>query len=182
MLAFQRGEDAAFERLVEEYQGPLFGILRRILGPRAQLEDVAQEVFIRVWRSRERYRPEGKFSTYLYRIAYNLALNRIRDEGRRPLAPLAAAGEGPLPDPPDPRPAPVGDALDRATWSARILAALQRLPENQRAALVFQHYEGLDLIQIGAVLEISPQAAKSLLHRARETLRHLLQADWNSDQ
>jgi RNA polymerase sigma-70 factor (ECF subfamily) len=71
---------------------------------------------------------------------------------------------------------------DRGVWADRIGRALQAIPENQRAALVFQHYDGLDLAEIGLILGISPQAVKSLLHRAREKLRELLAADWNSEQ
>lgn len=180
MLAFQAGDDAAFELLVEEYQGAAFAMLRRLLGPGAALEDLAQEAFIRIWRSRERYRAVGKFTTLLYRITYNLALNRIRDGARKQAASLPEADGGPL-DPADPRQQEAGPA-DQEVWGERIAKALQALPENQRAALVFQHYHGLDLAEIGEVLEISPQAAKSLLHRARESMRALLEAHWNSEK
>ena len=180
MLAFQAGDDAAFEALVEEYQGAAFSMLRRLLGPGAALEDLAQEAFIRVWRSRERYRVEGKFSTFLFRITTNLALNRLRDGARHQAASLPEADGGPL-DPVDPR-TPAPGPLDQVAWGRIIDRALQSLPENQRAALVFQHYHGLDLAEIGEVLEISPQAAKSLLHRARESLRVLLEPHWNSEK
>lgn len=183
MLAFQAGDDEAFELLVEEYQGPAFAMLRRLLGPDAGLEDLAQEAFIRIWRSRERYRPEGKFSTLLYRVTYNLALNWIRDTRRRPLHGLSApaGGEG-LGEPADSRePDPQGPA-DRRVWGERISRSLQSLPENQRAALVLQHYQGLDLAEIAEVLDLSPQAVKSLLHRAREGMRLLLEPHWNSEK
>lgn len=180
MLAFQAGDDAAFDRLVSEYQVPAFAMLRRLLGPEAPIEDLAQEAFVRIWRSRARYRPEGRFSTYLYRITYHLALNQIRDARRRPALTLSAtlAGEGLA--------APSGDgarpASDAAVWGRRIALALASLPENQRAALVFQHYDGLDLAEIGEILGSSPQAVKSLLHRARERMREILEPDWNSEK
>lgn len=182
MLAFQAGDDEAFERLVEEYQGPAFAMLRRLLGPGAALEDCAQEAFLRIWRSRDRYRPEGKFSTLLYRVTYNLALNWIRDTRRKPVSGLAQmAGGGPL-EPADAR-EPIQEAqLDQGVWGDRIAQALQSLPENQRAALVLQHYDGLDLTEIGEILEISPQAVKSLLHRAREGMRIVLEPHWNSEK
>jgi len=182
MLAFQAGDDGAFERLVEEYQAPVFAMLRRLLGPSAALEDLAQEAFIRIWRSRERYRPEGKFSTLLYRVTYNLALNWIRDVRRKPVSGLPREASGTLSEPQDTRESAGGTPLDREVWGERIAEALQALPENQRAALVFQHYDGLDLAEIGEVLDISPQAVKSLLHRAREGMRELLEAHWNSEK
>lgn len=182
MLRAQGGDLAAFEQLVLDYQGAAFSMLRRILGPHGAVEDLAQEAFLRVWRGRERFRPEGRFTTYLYRIVYNLALNRIRDQGRKPLRPLPEGLDGaPLDLPAEP---PEGLLLagDRMVWAERIGQALQALPENQRAALVFQHYDGLDLAEIGQILGVSPQAVKSLLHRARERLRELLAAAWNSEQ
>jgi RNA polymerase sigma-70 factor (ECF subfamily) len=182
MLAFQAGDDSAFERLVEEYQGAAFAMLRRLLGPGAALEDLAQEAFIRIWRSRERYRPEGKFSTLLYRVTYNLALNRIRDERRKPALSLPTDPQGATVEPADLREQALDAPLDQGVWAERIGLALQALPENQRAALVFQHYQGLDLAEIASILELSPQAVKSLLHRAREGMRELLEAHWNSEK
>lgn len=182
MLAFQAGDDQAFERLVEEYQGPAFSMLRRLLGPGAGLEDLAQEAFLRIWRSRVRYQPEGKFSTFLYRVTYNLALNWIRDARRRPVSGLAPLAGGGTLEPADSR-EPLHEArMDQGVWGGRIALALQSLPENQRAALVFQHYQGLDLAEIGEILEISPQAVKSLLHRAREGMRVILEPHWNSEK
>lgn len=181
MLAFQQGDERAFEELVLLYQGAAFSMLRRILGPAAPLEDLAQEAFVRIWRSRERYQPGGKFSTFLFRIAYNLALNQVRDAGRKPWQPLhedGEAGRGPA----EALPEALARRLDQPVWSDRIAWALQALPENQRAALVFQHYEGLDLAEIGEILGLSPQAVKSLLHRARERMRTILEPHWNSEQ
>jgi len=171
MLAFRDGDDEAFTRLVELYQGPVFGMLRRILGPRGSVEDLAQETFLRVWRSRDGYRPTGKFTTFLYRITYNLALNRLRDEGRRPVRPLPEGAEEGLADGASPDPVEAADRGDRA---ALVRAALDRLPRNQRTALVLQHYEGLDLAEIGSLMGISAKAVKSLLHRARTRLREEL--------
>lgn len=182
MLALQTGDAAAFERLVEHYQGPAFAMLRRILGPSAPIEDLAQEAFLRVWRNRDRYRPEGKFSTFLYRVTYNLALNRLRDAGRKPVHGLPTDSTGAVIEPADPADPAQGGRLDRGVWADRIGQALQNLPENQRAALVFQHYDGLDLAEIGEILDLSPQAVKSLLHRGRERLREILEPYWNSEK
>jgi RNA polymerase sigma-70 factor (ECF subfamily) len=182
MLRAQAGEVEAFEQLVLAYQGAAFGMLRRILGPREPVEDLAQEAFLRIWRSRERFRPEGRFTTYLYRVTYNLALNRIRDGARKPLRPLPLEPDGRPLEPTDPGAEVMLEPADREVWADRIGRALQAIPENQRAALVFQHYDGLDLAEIAAILGLSPPAVKSLLHRARERLRELLSPAWNSEK
>ena len=182
MLRAQAGEIEAFEQLVLAYQGAAFGMLRRILGPREPVEDLAQEAFLRIWRSRERFRPEGRFTTYLYRVTYNLALNRIRDGARKPLRPLPLEPDGRPMEPLDPGRETTLEPADRDVWADRIGRALQAIPENQRAALVFQHYDGLDLAEIAAILGLSPPAVKSLLHRARERLRELLAPAWNSEK
>jgi len=174
MLAFQQGDDSAFEQLVEAYQGAAFSMLRRILGPHAQIEDLAQEAFLRVWRSRERYRAAGKFTTFLYRITYNLALNRLRDDKRKPLYSMPRTSEGadfPQEDLVSSGPATEVNAGD---WALIVRRCLIELPENQRAALVFQHYDGLELDDIAEILGSSSKAVKSLLHRARTNLRTLL--------
>lgn len=182
MLRAQAGDESAFEQLVADYQGAAFGMLRRILGPREPIEDLAQEAFLRVWRHRDRFRPEGRFTTYLFRITYNLALNRIRDRGRKPLRPLPQDADGRPMEPMAATSDPFLEGADRRVWADRIGEALQAIPENQRAALVFQHYDGLDLAEIATILGVSPQAVKSLLHRARERLRELLLPAWNSEQ
>lgn len=174
MLAFQRGDETAFDRIVERYQGAVFSMLRRLLGSHAALEDVAQEAFLRLYRARKRYRPEGRLTTFLFRITYNLALNRLRDDRRQRTSRLPRSPEGEEWEPPAAEGPDPDRALDRPVWAARIEAALAILPGNQRAALVLQHYEGLELAAIGAVLGISEKATKSLLHRARENLRPLL--------
>lgn len=174
MLAFQAGDDDAFTQLVEHYQAAAFAMLRRILGPHGQVEDLAQEAFLRVWRSRDRYQPQGKFTTFLYRVTYNLALNRLRDNKRKPLYSMPQAEDGSTMEPGDPEGAAPEVGADQSDWSSIIERALGELPENQRAAVVFQHYDGMELHEIGEILGISPQAVKSLLHRARTRLRTLL--------
>ena len=174
MLAFQQGDDSAFEQLLETYQGAAFSMLRRILGPYAPIEDLAQEAFLRVWRSRARYQAAGKFTTFLYRITYNLALNRLRDDKRKPLYSMPRTSDGadfPQEDLASSGPATEVNAGD---WALIVRRCLLELPENQRAALVFQHYDGLELDDIAEILGSSPKAVKSLLHRARTNLRTLL--------
>ncbi|MBL7009462.1 MAG: RNA polymerase sigma factor [Planctomycetes bacterium] len=174
MLAFQAGEEAAFDEIVELHSGQVFGLLRRLLGPHAAVEDLAQESFLRLYRARERYQPRGKLSTFLYRIVYNLALNRLRDGKRRREVGMPSTADGERIDLEDAGGEAPWEEPDRRTWARRIEEALECLPENQRAALVLQHYDGLDLEQIGEVLGISAKATKSLLHRARTKLREIL--------
>ncbi len=182
MLAFQQGDERAFNHIVQEYQGVVFNMFRRLLGPHALIEDLAQEAFVRLYRARERYQPSGKLSTFLYRITYNLALNRVRDDKRKPTSSLPRAEDGTPLTLPDPKSeAPEASSHDQ-DWAALIGNALTELPENQRAALVLQHYDGMDLVEIGEVLQISPKAAKSLLHRAREKMRSLLQPYKDAEQ
>lgn len=174
MLAFQDGDEDAFTQLVESYQGAVFSMLRRILGPNAAIEDLAQESFLRLWKSRDRYQPSGRFTTFLFRITYNLALNRIRDNKRKPLYSMPRNAEGAemeFPNPLSPAPEEASSGKD---WARLVQRGLGELPENQRAALVFQHYDGLELQEIGKILGCSPQAAKSLVHRARVNLRDYL--------
>jgi len=182
MLAFQQGDDHAFDLIVEEYQGAVFNMFRRLLGPHALIEDLAQEAFVRLYKAKDRYQPSGKLATFLYRITYNLALNRVRDDKRKPTSTLPRAEDGTplaLEDVNSEAPESVSHDQD---WAALIGTALTELPENQRVALVFQHYDGLDLVEIGEVLQISPKAAKSLLHRAREKMRSLLQPYKDAEQ
>jgi RNA polymerase sigma-70 factor (ECF subfamily) len=174
MLAFQAGDDDAFTQLVEHYQGAAFAMLRRLLGPHPLIEDLAQEAFLRVWRSRDRYQAKGKFTTFLYRITYNLALNRVRDDKRKPLYSMPKNAEGVEMESQDLVSKGPEEAADTGHWDGIVKRALGELPENQRAAVVFQHYDGLELHEIGEILGISPQATKSLLHRARGNLRTLL--------
>ncbi|RMH05028.1 MAG: RNA polymerase sigma factor [Planctomycetota bacterium] len=174
MLAFQAGDEAAFDEIVALLSGRVFSLLRRLLGPGEPVEDLAQEAFLRLYRARASYQPRGKLSTFLYRITYNLALNRIRDRSRRPEVGMPTGAEGEAIDLADRRAEAPWAASDRRSWAERIEAALARLPENQRAALVLQHYDGLDLEQIGGILGISAKAVKSLLHRARTRMREIL--------
>jgi RNA polymerase sigma-70 factor (ECF subfamily) len=169
MLAWQAGEEAAFERLVEAYSGRLFALFTRFLGPVAEREDMVQETFLRVLRARESYQPTARFSTWLYRIAFNLAVNRT--ERRRRTSSLDAAPVVPrelgLELPPE------GD-LERDDVVRAVRAAIAALPEAQRAAVILARYEELSFAEIAEVLGSTEKAIKSLVHRARENLRAAL--------
>jgi RNA polymerase sigma-70 factor (ECF subfamily) len=172
MLRVRSGDAGSFEVLLNRYRLPLVSYFARMVRDPALAEDLAQEVFLRVYQARQRYQPEARFTTWLYRIATNLALNAIRD--RR-------AGDAPaLDDDEDgvPRVARVVDprltAEEQLVLSDRerlIREAVQTLPEKQRAAVILHKYQDVDYRQISAVLGLSESAVKSLLFRAYESLR-----------
>jgi len=178
MRAWQAGDESAFDALVEAYSGQVYALLTRFLGQRANREDLVQEVFLRVVRARERYEPTARFATFLYRIAYNIAVNETqrpmaREAGRvefddehgtaRSLAELGDQGaEAPA------------SGLERDDVVRAVRAAIGRLPENQRMVLLLAKYEELPYEEIAAVIGSSEKAVKSLIHRARESLRKSL--------
>jgi len=169
MLRYQRGDERAFDQLVESYSPRIYGLLTRFLGPSEGREDLVQEVFLRVIRARADYRPEARFSTWLYRIAFNLCVNE--NERRRPAASLDGF-EGQLEESREDQgvPAP-GAALEREDLVASVRAAIAELPARQRMALVLAKYEDLPYDEVGRVLGTSEKAIKSMIHRAREALR-----------
>ena len=178
MLAYQAGDEAAFDELVRSYSGQVYALLSRFLGPVPAREDLVQEVFLRVVRARERYKPSARFSTWLYRIAFNLCVNeRERLSGRVEVS-LEAPGDGLDGGPPGPladgAAAGPSEELERADAVAAVRAALAALPEAQRMALLLAKYEELSHAEIAEVMGSSEKAIKSLIHRARENLRAAL--------
>ena len=176
MLGVKAGDDASFELLLRRFRTPLVNFLARMVRDRAVAEDLAQEVFLRVYRARKQYAPSAKFTTWLFRIATNLALNSIRDGRHRQMEVSldqqvdTGEGERPAIEVPDHRPGMEQQlmARDRA---ARIRRAVEALPEKQRAAVLLHKYHELDYDEIGRILDCSESALKSLLFRAYETLR-----------
>jgi RNA polymerase sigma-70 factor (ECF subfamily) len=160
------GDGAACAALVDRHLHRITGLAGHLLGNRADAEDVAQEVFLRVWQQAPRWRSgEAKFSTWLHRVTLNLCTDRLR---RRRETALEAAG-----DPPSDAPLP--DAgLQEVAIVARVQVALAQLPERQREAIVLCHYQELGNIEAAAVLELSVDALESLLARGRRKLRELL--------
>ncbi len=176
MLDVKAGDDASFELLLHKYRMPLVNFLNRMVRDSAAAEDLAQEVFLRVYRARKQYVPNAKFTTWLFRIATNLALNALRDGRYRQrevsLDQPGESGESDQPaiELPDRQPGVEQQlmARDRAEWIRR---AIQALPEKQRAAVLLHKYHELDYDEIARILECSESALKSLLFRAYETLR-----------
>ena len=177
MLAWQQGDETAFDRIVERYSGQVFALLTRFLGPVAQREDLVQEVFLRLIRARDRYQPSARFSTWLYRIVFNLAANereKARLRNNVSLDAMDPTGEGASYEPEDTETLLPSEALERDDAVRAVQDAIARLPQRQRMALILAKYEGLPYAEIGEVLGSNEKAVKSMIHRARENLRSML--------
>ena len=173
MLDVKAGDELSFELLLKKYRTPLVNFLYRMVKDQAAAEDLAQEVFLRVYRARKEYSPSAKFTTWLFRIATNLALNAIRDDRYRQMQISI--------DTPRDEDEPVieiaaqetraDDRLIERERNEMIRGAILALPEKQRVAVILHKYEEMDYGQIGKILGCSESALKSLLFRAYETLR-----------
>jgi RNA polymerase sigma-70 factor (ECF subfamily) len=178
MLRVAAGDEAGFNFLVEKYHRPMIHFLFRMVRNQAVAEELAQEVFLRVYRARDSYRAEARFTTWLYRIATNLAVNYARDTRHERSAQtvyLDAPDEetGTTPDLADDEPT-VEQRMVREERMAAIRSHVMALPERQRMAVLMHKYQGMDYRQIGEVLKLSESATKSLLFRAYQTLREKL--------
>lgn len=172
MLAYQRGDEAAFDRLVEGFSGQVYALLTRFMGPVAEREDLVQEVFLRVIRARRGYRPTARFSTWLYRIAFNLCVNARARAGRDDVS-IDTLSDGAV-DWPDEGALEPSGSLEREDVVRAVKKAIAALPERQRMAVILAKYEELSYADIATVLDSSEKAVKSMIHRARENLRALL--------
>ena len=171
---WQRGDAGAFEELVRRHEGRVFRLLVRMLGSRHEAEDVAQETFLSLHRHGHRFRREARFSTFVYRVAANAALNRRRSLGRsrareQELAVRQAAGDD-LPS----GPRSPSDAAEGSQVQEQVQRALLELPPDLRAAVVLYDIEGQSYRDIATALEIPEGTVKSRIHRARAALRDLL--------
>lgn len=180
MLRVRGGDADAFEELMRRYQTRVASLMANLVGRRDMAEDLAQDVFLRVYRARERYVPGAKFSTWLFTIANNVALNALRSLSRRkesavapapgetgahPLEHLATAASGLMPT----------RQADKAEMQSVVAQAIETLNERQRTAVLLAKFEHLSYAEIGEIMEMSPKAIKSLLSRAREKLRTVLE-------
>lgn len=189
MWSFQKGDVSAFEVLVHKFQGPVLSLVRRYLGSKsAGVEDVAQEVFVRIYRSKHTYEPKAKVSTWIYRITVNTCLNEIRrlgaDKNRRVggfTAVFGGAGsagddEGATVALADPRAGTPPEGMASNELAQHVRDAIDALPEQQRLAVVLTRYHGLPYEDVAGSMGTSVPAVKSLLTRARENLRKALAA------
>jgi RNA polymerase sigma-70 factor (ECF subfamily) len=174
MRLVSRGDTNAFEELIERHQALVAGTVARMLSSNSDVEDIAQQVFIRVWKSARRYVPRAKFTTWLLKITRNLVFNELRRTKRHAHVPLQSEA-----GPEDP---PLKDETNLAPDASLLESELQRtieeailqLPETQRLALVLRRYEQLSYEQIAEVLDLSVPAVKSVIFRARSELRSRL--------
>lgn len=178
MLRVRDGDDEGFEILIEKYRKPILHFMFRMVRNQAVAEELAQEAFLRVYRSRQTYRAEARFSTWLYRIAANLGVNYARDTK------YERAAQNVYLDQPDPETGVHPEVADKSLTVEQELVREERmrairervmaLPERQRAAVLMHKYQGMDYKQIGEVLRLSESATKSLLFRAYQQLRQTL--------
>jgi RNA polymerase sigma-70 factor (ECF subfamily) len=176
MLRVQRDEPGAFAELVERYWSRVFGRLYRQLGDRQEAEDRAQDVFLRLYRARHRYQPRAKFGTWLFHIVQNVARNAVRTRRRHPCVSLGKLGSPPEDDMPVSgclldRSEPPSRPMERAELAGVVRAAVSELVGRQRTALELHQFHDRTYSEVAAELDMSPQAAKSLLYRARSQLR-----------
>ena len=180
MLELRAGNMAGFDYLIQKYRKPIMHFMYRMVHNQAVAEELAHEVFLRVYRSRETYRAEARFSTWLYRIATNLGVNHARDTKQERSASTVHLDEvdsetGTTPDVADSTIGAEANMLRKERMNA-IRQHVLALPERQRMAVLMHKYEGMDYKQIGEVLKLSESATKSLLFRAYQTLREKLKS------
>ena len=181
MLQVRDDNAEAFEELVTRYQGRLLAVLCHLNAKREQAEDLAQEVFMRVYRARKSYKPQAKFSTWLFTIANNVVRNAKRSQARRHEVNLAGTpGDDDAPAAIDQMALEASGlmptrVLDKAERAEVVRLAIDALNDRQRMAMLLSKFEGMSYIEIGETMGLSLQATKSLLSRARENLRVMLE-------
>jgi len=180
MLRVKQGDTAAFTELVEKYKQPIMNLAYRTVRDMTEAEDLAQTVFVQVYKSASRYKSTAKFSTWLFTIARNLCLNEIRRRSRHPAESLDAThpdqDDQPLQQYEDKKTFSPPESLLQRELTQQIDEALADLPENQRSAILLCRQEDLSYEDIAEALGCSVSATKSLIHRGRETLKERLKA------
>ena len=178
MLRVKRGDRAAFTALVEKWQQPTMNFVFSTLRDETESEDVAQNTFVQVWKSRDRYERTAKFSTWLFTIARNLCLNEIRRRSRHPAESLeevhAEHDDQPSRQYEDKKMFLATDNVLHSELAKKIEEALAELPENQRTAILLCRQDEVSYEEIAVILGCSLSATKSVIHRGRETLKEKL--------
>jgi RNA polymerase sigma-70 factor, ECF subfamily len=181
MLRAKGGDENAFSELVLKYQDRLVGLLTNMIGSSENAEDLAQDVFLRIFRARNGYEPNAKFSTWLFAVAHNVACNSKRSKVRRKEVQLQPAESGSMPTGQQEHLVPDKSGMmptrlfAKKEMQERVQQAMGLLNERQRMAVLLHKFEGMSYADIGAALEMTPQAVKSLLSRARDNLRTQLE-------
>jgi RNA polymerase sigma-70 factor, ECF subfamily len=183
MHRVRAGDEEAFRLLIERHQRAVINIIYRSIGDAWEAEDLAQRVFLQVFRSAQRYQATAKFTTWLFTITHNTILNEHRRRARHRAESLDAITHPDRPeemahDLPDPRAEDPSRAAAERELQERIQEAIQKLPDVQRTAVLLCRFEGLAYEEIAIVLGCSVSAVKSLLHRARETLKEQLRGHY----
>lgn len=178
MLRFKQGDNSSFEALLDKYHNSIINFIYRFIGDKAEAEDLAQEVFLRIYRAKENYTPKAKFSTWIYRIAKNLVLNELRTKISHKLSSLeemvSTEEGGELPRQlADDKPSTLVE-LERQDLIRAVRKAIDLLPTNQKLAVILRRYEELSYEEIAEVMSCSVLAVKSLLNRAKEALKEKL--------
>lgn len=171
MLAFQKGDEGSFERLLDKYQRPIVNFIYKIVNNRAEAEELAQDVFLRIYRARHQYEPRARFSAWIYRIATNTSLKALRQRRIVQSLPQESQPEWQMRD----RQPDAERRLVAAERDAMVRTAIGRLPEKQRIAIVLRRYEGLSYKEIADVMRCTEAAVKTYIHRGKLGVRdHLL--------
>ena len=171
MLRVKEGDVAAFEELVEIHQNSVIGTVAKMLGNPAEAEDIAQQVFVRVWKSAGRYEPQAKFTTWLFTITRNLVFNEVRRRKRKPAISMEEREDDFHQVEADLRTASPSEAALQNELESAVDEAIARLPEKQRLAVVLRRHEEMPYEEIGKVIGLTVPAVKSLLFRARSQLK-----------
>ncbi len=162
MLSVAQGDESAFRCLVGRHAAKMLALTRRMLKNDADAEELVQEAMLRVWISAPRWRPDAAFKTWLYRVTFNLCLNRKREKTFAPLDETC--------DPPDPSPS-AADQLERRETDSLVAKAIAGLPDRQRAAIVLTYFEELSNAETASVLDTTISSVEALLVRAKRSLR-----------
>ena len=174
MLCVKNGDQSAFCELVKLHQNAVIGTVAKMLGNASEAEDIAQQVFLRLWKSAPRYEVRAKFTTFLFTIARNLVFNETRRKQRKKEHSLEEQEENSFTELADQHSPAADDEILKLELRVEVDKAIQALPEKQRMAVILRRYENMPYEQIAEVLELSVPAVKSQLFRARTALRELL--------
>jgi RNA polymerase sigma-70 factor (ECF subfamily) len=175
MLNVGGGDERAFEQLIERHQSAVVGTVAKMLGNSSDAEDIAQQVFIRLWKSAPRYKPKAKFTTFLFTITRNLVFNESRRLSRTKQYSMNEREDDFHLQTPDSQTAAPDEDIQHRELQAAVDQAIAELPEKQRLAVILRRYENMPYEEIGSILKLSVSAVKSQLFRARHTLRESLQ-------
>lgn len=175
MSKFARGDTSVFDQILKKYKGLVINIAYRFIQNRAEAEDIAQEVFLRVYVSAKKYKPKAKFSTWIYKITTNICLNRFRSKKYPQTVsldkPISATGNEKITETPDHTHFHPSVNLEKKELNRLVKDAISSLPKNQRIAVILQKYEGLSYREISEIMGCSTSAVDALLQRAKQNLK-----------